>query len=86
MQRDLSIYYNRSIKMKQRFAQARSSVEEEAIVQAFVDSLQEEGLSSDEIKKVLNIELVLDSQNNRQMISNNAAYKAAVAKALGEKK
>lgn len=86
MQRDLSIYYNRSIKMKQRFAQARSSVEEEAIVQAFVVSLQEEGLSSDEIKKVLNIELLLDSQNNRQMISNNAAYKAAVAKALGEKK
>jgi len=86
MPRDLSSYYNRSIKMKQRFAKASSNVEAEAIVQAFVDILKEDGLSSDEIKDILNIELLLDSQNNRQMISNNAAYKAAVAKALGEKK
>lgn len=86
MQRDLKPYYNPSIKMKQRFAVAKSVAEEEAIVKAFIDVLQEDGLTVEEIHKVLNIELLFDSQNNCQMISNNTAYKAAVAKALGNKK
>ena len=65
---------------------SRQKLIKQRLVKDFVDFLRREGLNDSEIQQVLNIELMLDSQGNRQMISANADYKAAVAKALGVKK
>jgi len=69
--------------MKAKFAKTPTQTEKYALVNDFVVFLREEGLSDSEITTVLNIELIMESQGNRQMISANADYKAAVAKALG---
>jgi hypothetical protein len=71
--------------MRERYVKATTVSKKEAIILAFVDTLKQSGLLSHEIESVLNIEMVLDSQGNRQMMSNNAAYKVAVNKALGKK-
>jgi ADP-dependent phosphofructokinase/glucokinase len=86
MEKKISVYYDRSIKMKAEFAKKSTETDKNKLVKDFVDFLRREGLNDSEIQQVLNIELMLDSQGNRQMISANADYKAAVAKALGVKK
>lgn len=77
---------NASVAMKAEFAKLSSQQEKDALVANFVRTLKNLNLTEDEIKRVLNTELVMDSQSNRVMISQTAAYKAAVAKALGERK
>jgi ADP-dependent phosphofructokinase/glucokinase len=86
MKKDISVYYDQSIKMKAQFAKQTTEAGKNKLVKDFVDFLRSEGLANTEIQTVLNIELIMDSQGNRQMISANADYKAAVAKALGETK
>lgn len=82
----LSLYYNESIALKFEFAKLSTQQEKEALVAAFVERLRNLGLSEDVIKSILNVELVTESQGNRVMISQTAAYKAALAKALGTKR
>jgi hypothetical protein len=75
-----------SIAMKAEFAKLPTQQERDVLVADFVSKLKQHGLTTDEIKSVLNIELVTGSQSSRVFISQTTAYKAAVAKALGEKK
>ncbi len=79
----LSLYYSDFIAMKAEFAKLSTQQEKDALVATFVKKLRNQGLSKDEIESILNIELVTESQGNRVMISQTAAYKAALAKALG---
>lgn len=79
----LSLYYSDSIAMKAEFAKLSTQQEKDALVATFIKKLRNQGLSKDEIESILNIELVTESQGNRVMISQTAAYKAALAKALG---
>lgn len=79
----LSLYYSDFIAMKAEFAKLSTQQEKDALIVTFVKKLRNQGLSKDEIESILNIELVTESQGNRVMISQTAAYKAALAKALG---
>ena len=86
MKKNIVVYYNQSVKMKAQFAKQTTEAKKNKLVKDFVDYLRSEGLTNIEIQTVLNIEHSMEAQGNRQMISANADYKAAVAKALGEKK
>ncbi|MDP8162382.1 hypothetical protein QJU89_02365 [Pasteurella skyensis] len=77
-------YSQRVFRMKDNFINAKSQSDKNKIVQDFVDELRAEGISDEDIKKVLNIELCLESQGNRIMISNDKTYQDAVRKALGK--
>jgi hypothetical protein len=79
-------YSDLSIRMKAFFAKAQTADEKQRIVDKFVKTLRADGLSDEEIIKIGNIELLLEAQGNRVMISNTEAYKLALAKALGGKK
>lgn len=77
---------NDSIVMKEEFARLSSQQDKDALVANFVKMLEDLNLTKDEMNSILNTELVMDSQSNKVMISQTVAYKAAVAKVLGEAK
>jgi len=73
------------IRMKARFAQAKTFAEKQQIVDNFVKELRANGLSNEEIIKISEIKRLKIAQDSREMISNNDAYKKALEKALGKK-
>lgn len=81
-----SFFYRDSIAMKAKFEKLTTQHERDVLVANFVFRLKQQGLTTEEIKSVLSVELVTDSQSSRIFISQTAAYQAAVAKALGEKR
>lgn len=84
---DKSSYFNdESIAMKAKFEQLKTQHERDVLVAKFVFRLKQYGLTTEEIKSVLNVEVVNESQCSRAFISQTEAFKAAVAKALGEKR
>lgn len=82
---ELRVYDKDSIAMKAKFQSLSTQQEKDALVADFVDRLKRQGLTSDEIKKVLSVEYITDAQSNRILVSLTSAYKVAVAKALGTK-
>ena len=72
-------YSDCSIRMKKRFAKAKTSAEKQQIVDNFIKKLRNDGLSNKEIERIA------IAQGNREMISNTEAYKKALKKALGDK-
>lgn len=79
-------YFDLCIAMRKKFQKANSIEEQESIIKEFIDKLKDDNLSNDDIIKILNYEAIMESQGNREMISNNSMYQAAIAKALGNNK
>ncbi|NFI55068.1 hypothetical protein FDA48_01515 [Clostridium botulinum] len=82
---DFLKYFSECEKMRKKFLQENNSVSREKLIKEFVIYLEEQGLSVEEIEKILYFENLLEAQGNTQMIANNKEYKEAVAKALGRK-
>lgn len=80
---DFLKYISKCEEMRKKFLKEKDQISRETLVKEFVNYLEKEGLSAEEIEEILNIEDLLEAQGNSQMITNNKSYKEAVAKALG---
>jgi len=82
---DFFKYFSERDKMRKKFLEENNQGSRENLIKEFVIYLEKQGLSGEDIEKVLNFENLLEAQGNTQMITNNKSYKEAVAKALGKK-
>ena len=77
-------YYDQCLEMREIFFKSQIQDERNEILNDLVLELKRKGLSTEQIKKLLLLELIGEAQSNKQLLINNKSYMQALNKALGK--
>lgn len=79
-------YYDQCLEMREFFFKSQIQEERNEILNDLVLELKRKGLSTEQIKRILLLELIGEAQSNKQLLINNKSYMQALNKALGKVK
>ena len=77
-------YYDQCLEMREIFFKSQIQDERNEILNDLVLELKRKGLSTEQIKRILLLELIGEAQSNKQLLINNKSYMQALNKALGK--